>query len=127
MPSERVRNLRELPQFCDGLSYLYVEHAVVGQEHGAVVVYRAEETVAVPVAALGVLLLGPGTTISHAAVKTLCDRGCSILWVGEEGCRFYGSGLGETRSSARLLQQVHAWADPKKHMEWILMSSCLLG
>ncbi len=86
---ERIKNLRELPQFCDGLSYLYAEHAVVGQEHGAIVIYRAEEAVAVPAAALGVLILGPGTTISHAAVKTLCDRGCSILWVGEEGTKFY--------------------------------------
>lgn len=120
MPPERVRNLRELPQFCDGLSYLYVEYAVVGQEHGAVVIYRAEDVVAVPAAALGVLILGPGTTISHAAVKTLCDRGCSILWVGEEGARFYASGLGETRSNARLLQQVRAWANPQEHMEVVM-------
>lgn len=117
---DRIKNLRELPQFCDGLSYLYVEHATVGQEHGAIVIYQAEECVAVPAAALGVLILGPGTSISHAAVKTLCDRGCSILWVGEEGTRFYASGLGETRGSARFLQQVRAWADPQDHMEVVM-------
>lgn len=120
MPPERIKNLRELPQFCDGLSYLYVEQAVVGQEHGAVMLYRAEEVVAIPAAALGVLILGPGTTITHAAVKTLCDRGCAILWVGEDGTRFYASGLGETRSSARFIQQVRAWADPHEHMEVVM-------
>jgi len=120
MAPERIKNLRELPQFCDGLSYLFVEQAVVGQAHGAIVIHQAEEAVAVPAAALGVLILGPGTTISHAAVKTLCDRGCSILWVGEEGTRFYACGLGETRASARLLQQVRAWADPKDHMEVVM-------
>ncbi len=113
-------NLRELPQFSDGLSFLYVERAVVEQQHGSIAVFRRGETVAVPAAAMGVLVLGPGTTITHAAVKVLAEHGCSVLWVGESGVRFYASGLGETRSSARFMQQAQAWADPKQHMEVVM-------
>lgn len=114
------RNLRELPKFRDGLSFLYVEHAVIQQESCSIAIFRKDGMVAVPAAALGVLLLGPGTTITHAAVKALADNGCSILWVGEDCTRFYSSGLGETRSSARLLQQTRAWADPQEHKEVVL-------
>lgn len=114
------KNLRELPQFSDGLSFLYVEKAVVEQQHGSIAVFRRGETTAVPAAAMGVLILGPGTTITHAAVKTLADHGCSVLWVGEGGVRFYAGGQGETRSSDRLRQQARAWASPREHMEVVM-------
>lgn len=111
-----MRNLQELPKFRDGLSYAYVEHARVEQEDKAVAWYGPEGMIAVPAAALGVLLLGPGTTITHAAVRALADNGCSVSWVGEDMVRYYASGTGETRGSDRLLKQVSAWADPRRHL-----------
>jgi CRISPR-associated protein Cas1 len=111
------QNLKELPRFSDGLSYLYVEHAVVEQEAQGVALYDAKGVTIVPAAALGVLLLGPGTRITHAAVRTLAQNGCSILWVGEGAGRFYAAGTGETRSAARLSRQARAWADPQAHEE----------
>lgn len=71
----------------------------------------------VPVAGLAVLLLGPGTRITHAAVRVLAKYGCTVLWVGEGVTRFYASGMGETRSAAPLLRQAGAWADPAAHLE----------
>ncbi len=112
-----ARNLQELPKFRDGLAYLYTEHAVVEQEDKAIALYDADGATLVPVAALGVLLLGPGTRITHAAVKALADNGCTLLWVGEDLGRFYAQGLGETRSAARLHRQARAWADPRLHLE----------
>lgn len=52
---------------------------------------------AVPCASLTMLMLGPGTTIAHAAVKTLAENGCTILWAGEGGVRLYAQGMGESR------------------------------
>jgi CRISPR-associated protein Cas1 len=40
-----------------------------------------------------------------------------VSWVGEEGVRFYASGLGETRSSAALMSQAEAWADPHRRLQ----------
>ena len=111
-----MKNLRELPKFRDGLSYLYIEHGRIEQRHKSIAWYGEEGEVAVPCAALSVLLLGPGTSVTHAAVRALADNGCSICWVGEDGVRFYASGTGETRSSKRLLKQVEAWSDPDWHM-----------
>lgn len=113
----QLQNLQELPRFSDGLSYLYVEHAVIEQEARAIAVFREEGSVLVPVANLGVLALGPGTRITHAAVRTLAASGVSVIWVGEEFGRFYAQGLGETRSARRLMKQARIWAHPKLHME----------
>lgn len=63
-------------------------------------------------AALSALLLGPGTKITHDAVKVLGDCGCSLLWVGEDGVRMYAQGMGVTRSARRLLRQAQLHADP---------------
>lgn len=111
-----MRNLRELPKFRDGLSYLYIEHGRVEQQSKSIAWYGKDGEVAIPAAALGVLLLGPGTAITHAAVKALADNGCTIGWVGEGQVRFYACGIGETRSSHNLLRQAEAWADPDQHM-----------
>lgn len=109
-----------LPRVEDGLSFLYIEHARIEQEHQAVVMYDASGRVPLPAAALAVLMLGPGTTITHAAVSALCDGGCSIAWCGEGSTRFYAAGAGETQRAANLLAQAVAWADPRQHHEVVL-------
>ena len=73
----------------------------------------------IPIASLGVLLLGPGSTVSHSAVKALSDTGCSLLWVGEQGVRLYASGVGESRSSARIQRQAQLWAHPASRLRII--------
>jgi CRISPR-associated protein Cas1 len=61
-------------------------------------------------------MLGPGVTITHAAVRTLAENGCLVMWCGEEAVRFYAVGMGETRSSRNLLAQVRRWADEAAHL-----------
>ncbi|TBH14959.1 type I-E CRISPR-associated endonuclease Cas1e [Thermus thermamylovorans] len=116
-PVPPARNLKELPKFRDGLSYLYVEHAFIEQEAQGIGIYDREGLTLVPVAALGVLFLGPGTRITHAAIRALAGNGCTVCWVGEGYARFYAQGLGDTRSALRLQRQARAWADPGLHLE----------
>lgn len=100
-----MQNLQELPRFGDKLSYLYVERAVIDQQEKSIAVHRADQITPVPAAALALLILGPGTTITHAAVKALADNNCQIVWVGEHAVRFYAHGLGGSRHSRNLLRQ----------------------
>jgi CRISPR-associated protein Cas1 len=109
-------DLSALPRFSDGLTFLYVEHAKVEQEQHAIVLVDARGRVPVPVAALAVLMLGPGTSMTHAAMVACADNGCSVAFCGEGGVRLYAAGLGETRRAANLLAQARAWADPGEHM-----------
>ena len=114
--TESQRDLRELPRVRDSLSYLYVEHCRIDQEARAVALHDANGKTPIPCASLTTLLLGPGTSITHAAVRTLADSGCMVLWTGEEGVRFYAQGMGETRSSRRLLRQVRLWSNPTSRL-----------
>src|SRR5690625_7511651 len=70
----------------------------------------------VPCASLSLLVLGPGTSITHAAIQSMAEAGCLVAWVGEQGIRFYAEGMGETRSSANVLRQASLWADEESRM-----------
>jgi CRISPR-associated protein Cas1 len=107
-------NLRELPKIRDSLSYLYVEHVVLEQNGHAISAFDKGGETHIPCAALAAILLGPGTKITHAAVKTLAENGCSLLWVGEDGVRTYAQGMGATHSARRLLRQAQLHADPTR-------------
>jgi len=113
------KDLHELPKLRDGLSYLFVQHCRIEQDTSSIALWDKEGCVQVPAAALGVLMLGPGTSITHAAVKALVDNGCSIVWVGEEGIRCYAQGGGETRKAYSLLKQAELANRPEKRMEVI--------
>lgn len=110
------KDLHELPKLRDSLSYFYIEHAIIEQENSAIVIIRKEERIPVPVASLTVLLIGPGTSVTHAAIKAICDNGCMAVWCGENAMRYYGFGMGETRSAVNLLKQAKYCMDPEKHL-----------
>src|SRR5437867_9703881 len=103
----RNQDLHLLPKVRDSWSYLYVEHCRIDQEDKAIAIHEGNGKTPVPCAVLSLLMLGPGTSITHAAIRTLADNGCLVVWAGEQGVRFYAQGMGETRSSANLLRQAY--------------------
>ena len=111
-----MKNLRALPRVRDSWSYLYVDQCVVDQEDRAIVFRDADGRVPVPCASLMLLMLGPGTRVTHAAIRVLAESGCSVVWTGEEGVRVYAQGLGETRSAKGLEHQVRLWASPESRL-----------
>lgn len=112
-----MQDLQELPKLADSLTYLYAEHTVVEQKAKAIELFDKDGATLVPTAALTVLLLGPGTRITHAAVKALADSGCAIVWVGEDGTRCYAHGGGETRKAYHLLHQAKLASDDALRLE----------
>lgn len=116
----RLRDLHELPKLRDSVGYLYLERGRIEQEQKAVAFYDKQGKVMVPVSSLAVLLLGPGTSITHEAIKTLTDHGCIVNWVGEKGVRFYAQGSGETRKGYQLMRQAALVSDPAKRIQVVL-------
>jgi len=113
----RPKDLHELPKFRDGLSYVYLDRCRIEQEDKSIACHDLEGVIRIPCAALGLVMLGPGASITHEAVKAAVQNGSSILWVGEDGVRCYAQGLGETRSSYRLIKQAALVSDPSKRLE----------
>lgn len=99
------KDLHELPRVKDSLSYLYVEHAKIKQDAHSIAIYNKQGITPVPCASLSIIMLGPGTDITHAAIKNIVENDCMILWCGEGGVRMYAQGLGRTRSSKNIINQ----------------------
>lgn len=111
------KDLHELPRVEDGWSYLYVEHCKIDREDKAVALHDAAGKTSVPCASLAFLMLGPGTSITHEAVKTLADNGCLVGWCGEGGIRFYAQGFGETRHASKLVRQALLVSHPSLRLQ----------
>ena len=109
----RLKDLNTLPKVRDSFSYLYVEHCKIEQDAKAIAFFDKDGKTSVPCANLTTLLVGPGTTITHAAVKALADNGCLVMWSGEGAVRFYAQGMGETRAARHLLRQAYLSSIPQ--------------
>jgi CRISPR-associated protein Cas1 len=106
-----MANLRTVPKNRDRISFLYFEHCRIEQDDRAIAVFKDKSKFFVPCAAISTLLLGPGTSITHAAIKTLGDNVCEVQWVGEDLMRFYAHGRSGANNAKRLIHQVTLWAD----------------
>ena len=98
--------------------FVYVRRGFVDVEDGAVVLADVNGTrMQIPVGALACLLLEPGISITHAAVKACADEDCLLVWCGEGGTRFYSAGSPGGARSDKLLRQLEAARDAKKRLD----------
>ncbi|NLO48454.1 MAG: type I-E CRISPR-associated endonuclease Cas1 [Clostridiales bacterium] len=117
IPGTQRPELLALPQIKDRISFLYLERCIVSRQDNAITVLDSRGTVHVPAASLGVILLGPGTRVSHRAMELIGDTGASMVWVGEHGVRYYAHGRPLTRSSRLLIAQAELVSIPRKRIE----------
>ncbi|MFE2865722.1 type I-E CRISPR-associated endonuclease Cas1e [Embleya sp. NPDC059259] len=113
------RNLstpRELTRVGDRLSFVYLERCVVHRDANAITAEDAQGTTHIPSATIGTLLLGPGTRITHQAMSVLGESGAGVVWVGEQGVRFYAGGRALSRSSALVEAQATQWANRRSRL-----------
>lgn len=112
-------DLHLLPKLRDRLSYLYAEHCVIEREESAIALWDEEGMIQVPVASVALLMLGPGTKISHAAMDVLARNNCLVAWVGEGAVRMYAFGTGGTHSAVRVLRQAELVSDPSSRLRMV--------
>ena len=90
-------DLQALPQVRDRMTFLYLEHCTLGRQDGAITVTDEKGIVQIPAAGISVLLLGPGTRVTHRACLPVragaCgDRSAGVLagaWVCPRGARMF--------------------------------------
>ncbi|MBC3186605.1 type I-E CRISPR-associated endonuclease Cas1 [Corynebacterium sp. zg-331] len=102
-PSEVPLERQELARMEDRLSFLYVEQATLHRADNALTITDKRGVAHVPATSLAVVLLGPGTRVTHKAMALLGDAGCSVVWVGEHGVRYYAHGRSPAKT-ARMAQ-----------------------
>lgn len=116
LPGISKPDLHALPTVKERMTFLYVERCLVNRQDCAVSITDSRGTAYVPAASLGVLMLGPGTNISHRAVELLGDAGTSMIWVGEHGVRYYAHGRPLTHSSRLIAAQAELVSNKRKRL-----------
>lgn len=109
--------ISEVPRISDRVTYIYVEHAKINRVDGAVTVAEHRGIVRIPASIIGILLLGPGTDISHRAMELLGETGTSVAWVGEYGIRNYAHGRSLSHTSRFLEQQAKLVSNTRSRLQ----------
>lgn len=111
-----VKITREnLPQVKDRYPFIYLERGRLEIDDSSVKWIDSDcNVVRIPCATINALLLGPGTSITHEAVKVLAASNCCVSWVGEDSLIFYAVGQSPNADSRNLRRQMLLAADPQK-------------
>lgn len=107
-----------LPQVKDKYPFIYLERGRLEIDDASVKwIDSTGNVIRLPIATLNCLLLGPGTSVTHEAVKVTTAANCGICWVGEDSLLFYAAGQTPTSDTRNLRHQIELAADEKKSVE----------
>ena len=109
-------DLQALPQYRTRLTFLYLERCKINRDANALTLWDKDGVVHIPAAGFAAILLGPGTAITHQAVELASETGVTLVWVGEQGVRFYACGRPMTHSSALLIRQAALVSNTRSHL-----------
>ena len=119
-PSTRllIKVTREtLPQVKDKYPFLYLERGRLEIDDSSTKWIDSDgNVVRLPIATLNCLLLGPGTSVTHEAIKVLAAANCNVCWVGEDSLLFYAAGVTPTADSRNFRRQMLLAADDDKSL-----------
>ena len=116
MPGIVQPDLQALPQIRDRMTFLYLEHCTLNRQDGAITVTEERGCVHVPAASISALLLGPGTRITHRGMELIGDSGVTVVWVGENGVRYYANGRPLTHRAGLLMRQAALVSNMRSHL-----------
>ncbi len=103
-----------LPRVSDKYPFLYLERGRLEIDDSSLKWLDSEgNRIRLPAAAVNTLLLGPGTSVTHEAVKTAAAANCSICWVGEDSLLFYAAGISPTATTRNIIRQARLAGNPE--------------
>lgn len=112
-----------LPQVKDKYPFIYLERGRLEIDDSSVKWIDCEANVVrLPIATLNCLLLGPGTSITHEAVKVIAQSNCGVCWVGEDSLLFYASGQAPASDSATCAHSLNFPLTQKNRLK--LLGAC---
>lgn len=104
-----------IPRVIDKYPFIYLERGRLEVDDSSIKWIDATGIVTpIPVATINCVLLGPGSTVTHEAIKSASSANCSIAWVGEDSLLFYAAGYTPTSDSRNMMRQFSLHADKAK-------------
>jgi len=118
MPLFERPPLEALAPAKDRWTPLYLEHGRLEVDDSSVKWIGSDGLLfRLPVATLSAILLGPGTTVTHAAMKACAESNTPVCWTGADCLRFYAFGLSPNHTND--MPRLHAaiWADKRRRAQ----------
>ena len=114
MPIFKKITKEMLPLSKDRWTPIYLEHGRIEVDDSAVKWVGADHNVfSIPIAMVSVLLIGPGTTITHNAIKSCANSNTPICWIGEDSLHFYSFGFSVNMNSKNAVKHAKLFASRK--------------
>jgi len=118
MPIFERSPLETLAPARDRWTPVYLEHGRLEVDDSSVKWISADGLLCrLPVATLSTILLGPGTTVTHAAMKACAEANTPICWTGEDSLRFYAFGLAPNHTNDMPRLHAAVWADKRRRTD----------
>ncbi len=110
--------LETLASAKDRWTPIYLEHGRLEVDDSSVKWIGANGLLCrLPIATISALILGPGTTVTHAAMKACSESNTPVCWTGEESLRFYAFGLAPNHTNDMPRIHAEAWADKRRRTQ----------
>lgn len=90
--------------------FLFLERGNISVDDGGLVVLSEMGATQIPVGGLTALLLEPGVSITHEAIKVCGKTQTFVAWVSEAGTRLYAAGSTGHGPGPNKERQIRAWA-----------------
>ncbi len=104
-----------LPQVKDRYPFIYLERCRLEVDDSSVKFIDINcKEVSLPIATVLTILLGPGTSITHEAIKALSASNTTICWTGEDSLLFYATGISPTATTLNIRKQASLSSDKEK-------------
>jgi CRISP-associated protein Cas1 len=118
MPLFERPPLETLAPAKDRWTPIYLEHGRLEVDDSSVKWIGADGTMCrIPVATVSALVLGPGTTVTHAAVKACADSNTPVCWAGADCMRFYAFGLAPNHNNDMPRLHASAWGNMRRRTQ----------
>lgn len=109
MPDNRllIKITRDsLPLVKDRYPFIYLERGRLEVDDSSVKWIDSDcNVVRIPVATISTILVGPGTSITHEAIKVLSSANTMLCWVGEDSLLYYATGISSTANTRNVRLQ----------------------
>lgn len=107
-----------LPQVKNRYPFVYLERGRLEIDDSSVKWIDYENNIVrLPIATLNCLLLGPGTSVTHEAIKVMAAANCMVCWTGEDTMLFYAVGQTPTADTRNFRRQMALAANENKAVE----------
>lgn len=107
-----------LPQVSDKYPFIYLERGRLEIDDSSVKWIDSEgNLVRIPVATINTILLGPGTSVTHEAIKVMTSANCTVCWVGEDSLLFYAVGQSPTADTRNLRRQMELASNKNSRLD----------